>query len=109
MDDSDALRLQSNSPDVLTLRGLVLFLCARLPQALQHAQSALRYDPGHEPAQRLRKRIKEVERLKEEGNQAFKLGKLHDALRLYTEALEVRVQYAPPFIVCYAKTLFFVV
>lgn len=89
--DSDALRLQSNSPDVLTLRGLVLFLCGRLPQALQHAQSALRYDPGHEPAQRLRKRIKEVERLKEEGNQAFKLGKLHEALRLYTEALEVCV------------------
>ena len=89
--DSDALRLQSNSPDVLTLRGLVLFLCGRLPQALQHAQSALRYDPGHEPAQRLRKRIKEVERVKEEGNQAFKLGKLHDALRLYTEALEVCV------------------
>ena len=79
---------------MLTLRGLVLFLCARLPQALQHAQSALRYDPGHEPAQRLRKRIKEVERLKEEGNQAFKLGKLHEALRLYTEALEVCV-YAP--------------
>lgn len=85
---SDALRLQSNSPDVLTLRGLVLFLCARLPQALQHTQSALRYDPGHEPAQRLRKRVKDVERLKEEGNQAFKLGKLHEALRLYTEALE---------------------
>jgi DnaJ homolog subfamily C member 7 len=88
---SDALRLQSNSPDVLTLRGLVLFLCARLPQALQHTQSALRYDPGHEPAQRLRKRVKDVERLKEEGNQAFKLGKLHEALRLYTEALEVYV------------------
>ena len=86
---SDALRLQSNSPDVLALRGLVLFLCGRLPQALQHAQSALRYDPGHEPAQRLRKRVKEVERLKEEGNQAFKLGNLHEALRLYTEALEV--------------------
>jgi DnaJ family protein C protein 7 len=91
---SDALRLQSNSPDVLTLRGLVLFLCGRLPQALQHAQSALRYDPGHEPAQRLRKRVKDVERLKEEGNRAFKLGTLHDALSRYTDALEVR---SPPF------------
>ena len=88
---SDALRQQSNSPDVLTLRGLVLFLCGRLPQALQHAQSALRFDPGHEPAQRLRKRVKEVERLKEEGNQAFKLGKLEEALKLYTDALEVRL------------------
>ncbi|KAI0290620.1 hypothetical protein BC826DRAFT_1026366 [Russula brevipes] len=85
---NDALRLQSNSPDVLTLRGLVLFLCGRLPQALQHAQSALRFDPGHEPAQRLRKRVKEVDRLKEEGNKAFKLGKLEEALNLYTDALE---------------------
>ena len=68
----------------------MLFLCGRLPHALQHAQSALRFDPGHEPAQRLRKRVKEVERLKEEGNQAFKLGKLEDALKLYTDALEVR-------------------
>ncbi|KAI9509137.1 hypothetical protein F5148DRAFT_1275432 [Russula earlei] len=75
---NDALRLQSNSSDVLTLRGL----------ALQHAQSALRYDPGHEPAQRLRKRVKDVERSKEDGNKAFKNGKLHDALRLYTDALE---------------------
>lgn len=80
---------------MLTFRGLVLFLCARLPQALQHAQSALRYDPGHEPAQRLRKRVKEVERLKEEGNQAFKLGKLHEALSLYTDALEVCSQPNP--------------
>lgn|SRR6266850_613016 len=89
------MRLQSNSPDVLALRGLVLFLCGRLPQALQHAQSALRYDPGHEPAQRLRKRVKEVERLKEEGNQAFKLGKLQGALTLYTDALEVRFLLPP--------------
>ncbi|KAI0058879.1 protein prenylyltransferase [Artomyces pyxidatus] len=85
---NDALRMQSNSPDVLTLRGLVLFLCARLPQALQHVQSALRFDPGHEPAQRLRKRVKDVERLKEEGNQAFKTGKLQEAYDRYTEALE---------------------
>jgi DnaJ homolog subfamily C member 7 len=86
---SDTLRLQPSSPDVLALRGLVLFLSGRLPQALQHAQSALRFDPGHEPAQRLRKRVKEVERLKEEGNQAFKLGKLQEALSLYANALEV--------------------
>ncbi|KAF9035604.1 hypothetical protein BJ165DRAFT_1533588 [Panaeolus papilionaceus] len=85
---NDALRLNSNSPDVLTLRGLVLFLSGRLPQALQHVVSALKYDPGHEPAQRLRKRVKEVERLKEEGNTAFKLGNLAEAVEKYTECLE---------------------
>lgn len=85
---NDALRLNSNSPDALSLRGLVLFLSGRLPQALQHATSALRLDPGHEPAQRLRKRVKEVERLKEEGNSAFKIGKLEEALTKYSECLD---------------------
>jgi DnaJ family protein C protein 7 len=86
---SDALRLEPNSVDVLTLRGLVLFLTGKLPQALQHVQSALRLDPGHEPAQRLRKRVKDVERLKEEGNVAFKAGKYQEAIDRYNETLEV--------------------
>jgi len=86
---SDALRLQPNSPDVLALRGLVLFLGGKLPSALQHAQSALRLDPSHERAQQLRKRVKDVERLKDEGNVAFKAGDLDDAVEKYTRALEV--------------------
>jgi len=86
---SDALRLNPNSPEVLALRGLVLFLSGRLPQALQHVQSALRLDPSHEPAQQLRKRVKDVERLKEEGNVAFKTARLGEAVEKYGEALEV--------------------
>ncbi|KAJ7230506.1 hypothetical protein GGX14DRAFT_583593 [Mycena pura] len=85
---NDALRLNPGSPDVLTSRGLVLFLTGKLPQALQHAQSALRGDPGHEPAQRLRKRVKDVERLKDEGNTAFKVGRLQEAIEKYGEALD---------------------
>lgn len=46
-------------------------------------------DPGHEPALRLRKRVKDVERLKEEGNTAFKAGNLEEAVARYTETLEV--------------------
>ena len=68
----------------------MLFLSGKLPQALQHVASALRLDPGHEPAQRLRKRVKDVERLKEEGNTAFKGGKLQDAIDRYTDTLDVR-------------------
>jgi DnaJ homolog subfamily C member 7 len=83
------LRLQPNSPDVLALRGLVLFLSAKLPSALQHVQSALRLDPGHEPAQQLRKRVEDVERRKNEGNVAFKTVSLNEAVEKYTEALEV--------------------
>ncbi|KAF9233480.1 hypothetical protein BU15DRAFT_80089 [Melanogaster broomeanus] len=85
---NDALRLDPNSPEVLALRGLVLFVSGKLPQALQHVTSALRLDPEHESASRLRKRIKDVERLKEEGNTAFKSGKLQEAITLYTECLD---------------------
>jgi tetratricopeptide (TPR) repeat protein len=83
------MRLAPNSPDVLTTRGLVLFISGKLPQAIQHVQSALRLDPGHEVAMQLRKRAKEVERLKEEGNQFFKSGALDDAVEKYTAAIEV--------------------
>jgi DnaJ family protein C protein 7 len=87
------MRLAPNSPDVLTTRGLVLFLSGKLPQALQHLQSALRLDPGHDSALQLRRRIKDVERLKEEGNQAFKVGSLQDAIDKYNASLEVCMLY----------------
>ncbi|KNZ74968.1 hypothetical protein J132_05367 [Termitomyces sp. J132] len=85
---NDALRLSPNSPDILAIRGLVLFLSGKLSQATQHVNSALRLDPGHEGARRLRIRVKDVERLKEEGNVAFKSGKYEDAVAKYSEALD---------------------
>lgn len=87
------MRLQPNSPEALTLRGTVLFLAGRLPQALQHAQNAARLDPGYVPAQHLRKRVRDVERLKEEGNNAFKAGRLEEAVEKYGEAVEVGLAY----------------
>ncbi|XP_006461589.1 hypothetical protein AGABI2DRAFT_185760 [Agaricus bisporus var. bisporus H97] len=85
---TDALRTNSNSPDVLALRGLVLFLSGKMEQAKTHAANALRLDPSCEPAMKLRKRVRDVERLKEEGNTAFKASRLLDAVQKYTEALE---------------------
>jgi DnaJ family protein C protein 7 len=102
---SDALRINTNSPDILVLRGRVLFLCGKLEQAKTHAQNALRLDPSCEPAVKLRKRVREVERLKEEGNSAFKLGKLQEAVEKYTEALDVRLSGNPhtPFILTFTN------
>jgi len=85
---NDALRLEPNSPDVLTVRGLVLFLSAKTLQALQHVFQALKLDPGHEPAQRLRKRIRDIDRLKEEGNAAFKQQQWAEAAERYGEAID---------------------
>ena len=67
-----------------------MFLTAKTAQALKHVVSALQLDPGHEPAMRLRKRVKDVDRLKDEGNVAFKAGQLQTANEKYTEALDVR-------------------
>lgn len=67
----------------------MLFLSGKLLPATQHLASALRLDPGHEAAQQLRRRVKDVERLKEEGNQAFKTGQLQNAVERYGAALEV--------------------
>ncbi|EIW56458.1 DnaJ-domain-containing protein [Trametes versicolor FP-101664 SS1] len=85
---NEALRFEPNSPDAIAVRGLLLWLTVKTAQATQHVQSALRLDPGHEAAMRLRKRIKDVERLKEEGNTAFKSGKLQEAADKYGAALE---------------------
>ncbi|KAB5593889.1 DnaJ like protein [Ceratobasidium theobromae] len=86
---SDALRLAPNSSDVLSLRGLILFLTNQIPKAIQHAQHALRLDPDHKPARQLLRRAREVERIKEEGNTFFKAGRLGEAVERYGEALEV--------------------
>lgn len=71
------------------LRSLVLFLTSQIPQAINHAQSALRYDQEHIPARKLLKRLRAVERLKEEGNAAFKSGRIGGAVEKYSECLEV--------------------
>lgn len=70
------------------LRSLVLFLSGSISQALNHAQSALRYDQEHSGARKLLKRIRTVERSKEEGNNAFKSGRIGEAIEKYSECLE---------------------
>lgn len=86
---SEAFQMDKMSPDVLCLRGLVMFLSSKLPAALQHVQQALAYDPEHTRARKLMRRIKDVERIKEEGNVAFKAGRLGEAVGKYTDALGV--------------------
>jgi DnaJ family protein C protein 7 len=60
-----------------------------MEQAKTHATNALRLDPSCETAMKLRKRVRDVERLKEEGNTAFRASQLPEAVEKYTTALEV--------------------
>jgi DnaJ family protein C protein 7 len=86
---NEVLRLHPQNPEVLTTRALVLFLNNKLSQALQHLASALRFDPSLTSASTLRRRIKNVESTKEEGNVLFKSGKWEEAVTKYDECLDL--------------------
>lgn len=51
-------------------------------------QSALRYDQEYKPAILLLRRAKEIDKLKEEGNSAFKSSMLATAVAKYTSTLD---------------------
>ncbi|CAG8733860.1 6599_t:CDS:2, partial [Acaulospora colombiana] len=85
----DALRYEGNSPDVHALRGKVLFLMNKPSEATSILRHALTLDPENATARKMLKRVKELEKVKEEGNTAFKRSQWEDAVLKYTEALKV--------------------
>ncbi|KZO92835.1 TPR-like protein [Calocera viscosa TUFC12733] len=85
----DAARVDRESTEVLYLRGLVLFLQNQLPKAVTHCVEVLRLDPDHSRARTLMRRVRAVEGKKDEGNNAFKSGRLQEAANLYSQALDL--------------------
>jgi DnaJ homolog subfamily C member 7 len=85
----DALRYEGNSPDVHALRGKVLFLMNKPTEATSILRHALSLDPENGTARKMLKRVKELEKVKEEGNTAFKRSQWEDAVQKYSEALNV--------------------
>ncbi|KAK9461292.1 uncharacterized protein V1516DRAFT_356619 [Lipomyces oligophaga] len=83
------LRDDKQDCDALVLRGRVLYAQGDTSKAITHCQEALRLDPDHKDARTLLKLSRELERKKNEGNDAFKRGALQEALALYSEALSV--------------------
>ncbi|KAG8988410.1 hypothetical protein FRB94_006459 [Tulasnella sp. JGI-2019a] len=84
-----ALRQDTNSPDALAVRALVLFLTNQIQPAIDHLRAALRSDQEHSQARALLRRVKDVERTKEEGNSAFKVGKWPEAVAKWTDTLGI--------------------
>lgn len=85
----DALRFENNSPDVLALRGQVLFLTNKPADATSILRHALTLDPENGTARKMLKRVKELEKVKDDGNTAFKVQRWDDAARKYSEALDI--------------------
>lgn len=83
------LRRNNNDPEALVLRGRALYGQGDNEKALQHFRQALNCDPDFKDAVKFLRMVQKLDRMKEEGNAAFKVGKYRSAVELYGEALEV--------------------
>jgi DnaJ family protein C protein 7 len=83
------LRKSGDNPDLLCVRGKGLYGSGQVEAALKHFMEALRQDPDHSASRKMRQKLKELEKAKEAGKEAFQRGAFKEAADLYTEALAV--------------------
>ncbi|KAL1600499.1 hypothetical protein SLS60_006885 [Paraconiothyrium brasiliense] len=83
------LRRNNQDPDALVLRGRALYGQGENDKALQHFRQALSCDPDFKDALKYLRMVQKLERTKEEGNTAFKSGRIQEAVDTYTKALEI--------------------
>ncbi|KAF2197881.1 TPR-like protein [Delitschia confertaspora ATCC 74209] len=83
------LRNNSQDPDALVLRGRVLYAQGENAKAIQHFRQALACDPDFKAAVKYLRMVQKLDRMKEEGNAAFKAGRYQEAVDIYSQALEV--------------------
>ncbi|KAL8829115.1 MAG: hypothetical protein Q9191_002203, partial [Dirinaria sp. TL-2023a] len=83
------LRKNDRDPEALVLRGRALYGQGDNEKALQHFRQALNCDPDFRDGVKYLRMVQKLDRLKEEGNVAFKSGKHRQAVDLYSQALEV--------------------
>ncbi|KAF2267852.1 TPR-like protein [Lojkania enalia] len=83
------LRSNNQDPDALVLRGRILYAQGENEKAIQHFRQALSCDPDFKDAVKNLRMVQKLERMKEEGNSAFKANRYQEAVDTYTMALEV--------------------
>jgi DnaJ family protein C protein 7 len=83
------VRLNSQNPDALYLRARVFYGQGDNAKVVAHCTEALRCDPDFSKARTLLKMARAIDKKKEEGNVAFKTGRLDEAYEAYTAALEI--------------------
>jgi DnaJ family protein C protein 7 len=83
------LRNNNQDPDALVLRGRALYAQGENEKAVTHFRQAINCDPDFKQAIDYMKMVRNLERLKNDGNAAFKAGKFQEAVKTYTQALEV--------------------
>jgi len=86
---NDILRQDNINAEAIYVRGLCLYNEDNVDKAFTHFQQVLKLSPDHTKAREIYKKAKQLKQKKEEGNLAFKSGKLQDAYTLYSEALKI--------------------
>ncbi|KAK2708187.1 hypothetical protein QYM36_013946, partial [Artemia franciscana] len=75
--------------DSLLVRGMCLYYQDNYDSAFSHFQQVLRLAPDYAKAGKTYRKAKQLKTQKEEGNLAFKQGKLKEALAIYTKTLAI--------------------
>lgn len=83
------LRINNQDPEALVLRGRALYAQGENEKALQHFRQALSCDPDYREAVKYLRLVQRLDKMKEDGNIAFKAGRYDEAVKLYSGALEV--------------------
>ena len=83
------LRKNNQDPEALVLRGRALYSQGENEKALQHFRQALSCDPDFKDGVKYLRMVQKLDRMKEEGNAAFKGGRFKQAVGLYSQALEI--------------------
>jgi DnaJ family protein C protein 7 len=86
---NDVLRQDGLSADAVYVRGLCLYYQDSVDKAFKHFQQVLRLAPDHSKAREVYRKAKALTQKKDEGNAAFKAGKMQEAYDLYTDALAI--------------------
>lgn len=83
------LRNNGQDPEALVLRGRALYAQGENDKALQHFKKALSCDPDFKDAVKYLRMVQKLDKMKEEGNVAFKAGRYQQAVDIYDAALQV--------------------
>lgn len=83
------LRKNSKDPEALVIRGRALYGQGENTKALQHFKEALNCDPDYKDGVKYLRMVQKLDRMKEEGNTAFKGKRYKQAVDMYSQALEV--------------------
>ncbi|BES89410.1 DnaJ domain [Nesidiocoris tenuis] len=86
---NEVLAFDKQNADAILVRGMCLYYQDNVDKAFTHFQHVLKLAPDHPKALEIYKKAKALKQKKEEGNEAYKADKLLDALRLYSEALDI--------------------